>query len=397
MTDLETRLRRHLEHEAQRIEVPEGTRPGGDRTTSVWSSVLVVPMAATVAVVVLIGFIVLQGPPPSSVVDSTVSTSGRTTMPDTPPTTGPATPSTAVELVDSVPGRGAVFAPSRPTLISAVLDPDRQGCEGFSAASWQVVDLTDGSMTPAGDGTVTGTAIPFGEQIAIVDQCEGFIQSVSLGSFSDEGAFEIDVSEIELGDNLTNATFAADRGRGDLLFVTPGSIRRLDPASGQLTEPEPSPFPVQPTTLAVAGELMVGATFEDALEVGIYDAVGDLVEILPDCAVVQSGASGDVAVASGACGIYVINPDGSSRRFSDAEVLSAAPLPGSDSVLAFTLAPDGAAGGWEIFTPDGARFPVPGSNQSPEVLVSPDGSLLAVPDENGDATTIVTVDSVLGR
>lgn len=395
MIDFEDRLRNHLADEARRIDVPDGRLPMGGRS-SFWSGVAMVPVAATLVVVALLGFALFSNREDSLLEApvTTIASEESSDMAQTQQTVHPEPAQARVGLVDSVPGRGTVFAPHDPVMISAVPDPDISGCEGFPAETWRSFDLTDGEGAQVGDGSLTGTAISFGSRVLLVDQCEGSIASIRTGEFTAEGDFVIESDTVDVGEDLARSTIAPDHATAKLMLVTDESIAHLDPATGEFDETTPSPFPVQPTSVAAVGEYLVGATYQGHLEVEVYHRSGELVESLSDCSVVSPDFVGEEAIASGACGIYVIDSSGTPRLFFNEEVLTAEPLPASDSVLAFTLKNDGSAGDWRVITPEGDTYPVPGSDQSPEIIVSQDGALLAVPDTSAESTRVVTTESV---
>lgn len=400
MTDLETRLRNHLAHEAEQIDVPEGSPPVPVRR-SPWSSVVMVPIAATFTLVALVGALVLfeRSEPLTRPADNVAAITEPTTLANSEDTAGAESQSdqaeAQIELVEEIPGQGRVFAPNHPVMISAVPDLGRPGCEGFPTQTWQVVDLTDGSTTPVDDGRVTGTAITFGEVVAIADRCEGFLDSIRVGRFTDDESFTMDATTVAVDGELQQATLTADRASGELVAVTAESIRRLNLATGEWARSVASPFNVQPSSVSVIGDILVGAVYQDQLEVEIFGEDGELLYSLVNCSMVESDITDEEAVASGECGIYKVGGNGEPRLFWEEPVLTAKPIPNSDSVLAFTLTDDGAAGSWEIITPQSERHTVPGSEQSPDVVVSDGGNLLAVPSADAESTRIVNTEGVM--
>jgi len=300
---------------------------------------------------------------------------GPTAAPTTtaPTTTAPATTAPMAGPVDygrpGVPrriGTGLVAAasPDGTALVVAEEDPafPEPGCEGQPEPVLSLLPLDGGSrrlLTRPGGGPVRGRVLPGpGDAVALVDECEGFLQELQVGT-------------LRPGGELAGLA-VVPAGRGD----------------------EEAPVP-RVTGWAVDGQGLLGGA------VGPVSGDGLLAEVAVGSGAVEvvlgfPGSSvGPAQVGQLADGRYVAAFDGRVAIRSETGELVSAAVPGTG----FVILPDGAtvvAYGDAVTLLAAGRPPVElvppaRGRQVVAADVSPDGRAVAYATEAGPATEVAVV------
>lgn len=149
-------------------------------------------------------------------------------------------------------GDGLVEAATPDGSAFYVLDEDpafsEPGCEGQPEPVMSLVPLDGGSRVRLGTAgeAVTGRLVPGpGDRVALVDECEGFLQEVRVGTETADGRLEgLRVVPLDTGDAspLAEPRITAWNAAGDALLAggrnaarDRGTVARIDPATGAVT------------------------------------------------------------------------------------------------------------------------------------------------------------------